>query len=51
MREVFEKRTEAHTRANRAQSELTRKLSLQAAGQRMAKRLHKIAIIGTPSHN
>jgi glycosyltransferase involved in cell wall biosynthesis len=51
MREVFEKRTEAHTRANRAQSELTRKLSLQAAGQRMAKRLHKIAIIGTPSQN
>jgi glycosyltransferase involved in cell wall biosynthesis len=44
MRDVFERREEAEAKAKRAQSELRIKLSLQAAGERMANRLGQVAV-------
>jgi glycosyltransferase involved in cell wall biosynthesis len=47
IRDLFERREEAAAKARRAQSELRMKLSLQAAGDRMARRLKEVTVSTT----
>ena len=51
MRFVFKHRKEAEAKATRAQLELKRKLSLQAAGERMSNRLKEITVSARRSRN
>ena len=51
MRFVFKHRKEAEAKATRAQLELKRKLSLQAAGERMSNRLKQITVSARRSRN